>query len=168
MLIERDLHPTVPWELQALHHRSANTVPSKRIALILPNKGTSMGLPWSAELSPALSKFWTKLSEYCQALETRKTRRNVAITSSLMLLERQGHWCSWMLLWKSCQSTVDCLRRPSGSDLPIGNNITINIVMGYWWGDEDVFDLKKRTGREDNWHTVNSVRWWSRRHLNGT
>ena len=35
-------------------------------------------------------------------------------------------------------------RKPSGSDLPIGNNSTINIVVGYWWGDEDIFDLQKK------------------------
>lgn len=75
-----------------------SSLPSKTIALISPNSGTSSGPPCIAELSPARSKSWTKLSEYCWTLDTLKTSLNVVITSPLMLLGRQeNRKCCFLL-----------------------------------------------------------------------
>jgi len=75
-------------------HRQPNSestvlLPNKKIALTCPNPGTSIGFPCITELSPALSRSRTKLSEYCWILDTVKTSLNVTITSPLMLLGRQ-------------------------------------------------------------------------------
>ena len=75
-----------------------SSLPSKTIALISPNSGTSSGPPCIAELSPARSKSWTKLSEYCWTLDTLKTSLNVVITSPLMLLGRQENRKCCLLL----------------------------------------------------------------------
>lgn len=63
--------------------------PSKTIALMCPNWGTSSGLPCITEVSPALSRSWMRFSEYCWNLETAKTSLNVAITSPFMLLKEK-------------------------------------------------------------------------------
>lgn len=91
-----DTHPlagpqTVSWW-------QFSSLPSKTMALISPNSGTSSGPPCIAELSPARSRSWTKLSEYCWTLDTLKTSLNVVITSPLMLLGRQeNRKCCFLL-----------------------------------------------------------------------
>lgn len=135
------------------------SLPSKTIALISPNSGTWSGFPCMVELRPALSKSWTKWSEYCCTLDTLNTSLNVAITSPLMLLGKPTSWQdkSWCLLsgWKAA--------RHSSSHSPIGNDTGVNIVMWYRRGREDVFNLshsKKWTGL--------SFFWWSYRAFNVT
>lgn len=61
-------------------------LPSRTMELIPPYSGTSSGFPCSSAPSPALSRSWTKPSEYCCSLETLKTTLNVASTSPLASL----------------------------------------------------------------------------------
>lgn len=114
-------------------------LPNMTIAAICPNPGTFRGFPCMTELSPALSRSWTKFSEYCWILDTLKTSLNVAITSPLLLLGRWGgggirFGCFWC--WTECSFHS-----------PIGNNVAVVKMIWYRGGHEDIFNLEE----QDKW-----------------
>lgn len=144
-------------ELQAANHHTANRRTQQEDGADLSKQRHLHGLSMQCWTEPGPQQVLDKVfgilpglghpehqangCHYIVIDVTGRTRKNTHMQHT------HGCFCGTVV-----DRIIDCWLKPPGCHLPIGNNITINIMMRYWWGDEDVFDLQHINDKEDNLH----------------